>query len=133
MILGIGIDSVDMQRFIPWLSKPQWCSRIFTSQELEDITLSDQKALKRIASRFAVREAAFKAFTSLFSNTPPFLLWCKSISVLNHPNGQPFIVFNRSTIDQYLTIPFDTLAIHVSITHTRTSAQAFVIVEKISL
>lgn len=61
MIVGIGVDAVDVERFARVLERtPRTRQRLFTVEELAYAdTLADP--MPSLAARFAVREAAMKA------------------------------------------------------------------------
>lgn len=60
--LGIGIDSVDIERFTEWHTYPrQSLSRIFSDQEIDYCLECPTKSAERFAARFAAREAFLKA------------------------------------------------------------------------
>jgi holo-[acyl-carrier protein] synthase len=61
VVIGLGVDAVDIARFRETLERtPSMRRRLFTEEELElAATRSDDAAT--LAARFAVREAAMKA------------------------------------------------------------------------
>ena len=111
MIVGLGIDLVDMSRFSKSLEVPNFKQRIFS---LNESTLSPL----HLAGRFAAREAFFKAMgdQALFNY--------KDLEVVNEINGKPkFKFFN----DLYKYC--EDKSIHLSISHTSEYATAIVIIE----
>jgi holo-[acyl-carrier protein] synthase len=124
MILGIGVDSVEINRFSQWHTYSQEkLRRIFSSQEI-DYCLSNQSA-ERFAVRFAAREALYKALSYAFPNTKiPFLTLCASVSIIKR-DGLPHLMIHNN-----LGIDMSDLTLHLSLSHSRAIATAFVVIEK---
>ena len=131
MILGIGIDLVDVFRINKMLEKHpvQFAKRVLGKRELstyENILFSDvrskEKANRFIAKRLAAKEAVSKAFgTGLRS---PISL--KTIEVLNDNLGKPYVVL--SPLKDKTTLPYFK-KIHISLTDESNFAQAIAILE----
>ena len=128
MICGIGVDSVEIERFAGWSDYSlKKLSRIFSDEEIEYCLQQKNKISERFAVRFAAREALFKAFSYAFPNyTIPFLTLCARV-VICKKNGKPFIVL-RTNFSSF-AIDLRSYAIHLSWTHARKNATAFVIIE----
>lgn len=125
MIIGIGIDSVDIVRFSDWHAKSQnELLRIFHPEEIAYCLNIPAKAAERFAARFAAREAFFKAASDILENTP-FLTVCKNIWVKKLSSGKPILHVNWQLlgIEKQPTV-------HLSLTHAHTIATALVIIEK---
>lgn len=122
MILGIGIDSVEIARFAHWHNYNQkQLLRIYSQCEIDYCLASSVKSAERFAARFAAREALFKAYSFWqLDHTIPFLTFCKAITIIKK-NGAPVPILDRSLA------PCKAL---LSITHTATTATAFVILEQ---
>lgn len=119
MILGIGIDAVAIQRFTHWhaYSKTR-LSRLFSEQEIAYCLQEPAKSAERFAARFAAKEALYKALSQA-GLVVPFLTLCKTYEVVNTPNGP-----------RYSLSPHVHIKSHLSITHTKSDAYAFCILEK---
>lgn len=124
MIRGIGIDSVtvsEMQKIINRISEGA-LQRIFSKQEMNAAGTED--IAEYLATRFAVKEAAFKAAAHL-TNDKSFDL--RFVETLNLRDGCPYIkindrmkkLMNETKIDYF----------HVSITTEKDTVTAFVIAE----
>lgn len=125
MILGIGVDSVEINRFAQWntFSRTQLL-RIFSDEEINYCLQNNNNSAERFAARFAAREAFFKALSTSFPTLHiPFLTLCKQISIGKH-NNRPFIILKNSNITPL------SLTFHLSLTHTNSTATAFVIIEQ---
>ncbi len=111
MIIGIGIDLVDISRFSKSLEVPNFKQKIFSFGE------SNLSPL-HLAGRFAAREAFFKAMSD------QELFKYKDLEVINEKNGKPkFKFFND--LSKYC----NDKSIHLAITQTATHATAIVIIE----
>lgn len=83
MIVGIGVDVVDVSRFVAVMGRhPRLPDRLFTSRERvrHDGTPLDDTSL---AARFAAKEAVAKAL-----GVPPGMQW-HHCEVIAGPTGQP--------------------------------------------
>ncbi len=129
MIIGTGIDAVEVKRFVGWHTKPlSSLQRIFSDEEIAYCL--DNKALsaQRFAARFAAREAAYKALHALPAcQNIPFLTFTKAITVRKAPLGAPILIcdWNEFGITEPINITW-----HLSITHTDSLAIALVIAEQ---
>lgn len=122
MIIGIGVDAVDVVRFAQVLERtPRTRERLFTIEELDYAdTLADP--MPSLAARFAVREAVMKA---LGVGLGAFEF--HDISVSRSESGQPRIrqsgraaeLANRCGVERW----------QVSMSHTDQLAVAYVIAE----
>ena len=131
MILGIGIDLVDIFRINKILEKypEQFAKRVLGKRELgtyEKILFSDlrpkEKANRFIAKRFAAKEAVSKAFGTGLRGQVSF----KAIEVLNDKLGKPYVVL--SPLKDKATLPYFK-KIHISLTDENNFAQAIAILE----
>ena len=131
MILGVGIDLVDIFRIDKILEKypRQFANRVLGKRELgtyEKILFSDlrskEKANRFIAKRLAAKEAVSKAFGTGLRGQ----ISLKTIEVLNDNLGKPYIVF--SPLKDKITLPYFK-KIHISLTDENNFAQAIAILE----
>ena len=131
MILGVGIDLVDIFRIDKILEKypRQFAKRILGKRELgtyEKILFSDlrpkEKANRFIAKRLAAKEAVSKAFGTGLRGQ----ISLKTIEVLNDKLGKPYVVV--SPLKDKITLPYFK-KIHISLTDENNFAQAIAILE----
>ncbi len=131
MIHSIGIDSVEITRFLNVIALGPRLERIFSRAEINYCQSAElpQLQAERFAVRFAAREAIWKALSQYEPHhTIPFFTFCKSITITRKPNGAPEIHIDWQPLQKYLPHPFHpNFAIHLSLTHTKTIATAFVI------
>lgn len=114
MVVGLGIDLVEVARIKKAMENPRFVYKILTDRERE---YCGQNAM-RVAARWAAKEAIYKALG--VQN----LSWL-DLEVLPDELGAP-----RVTI---LNKHFDTrrLRLNVSLTHERSHAAAVAVVERI--
>lgn len=125
MILGIGIDSVAIGRFVTWHQHPKRVARIFSPEEITYCTSVPAKSAERFALRFAAREAVYKALCTAGLSCPPFLTLCKNIRVSTRG---PLTIKLLSA----LNTPQD-IQVLASGTHAENLATAIVIITKNTL
>ena len=123
MIKGLGIDAVEVNRFIAWTEYPHTkLARIFSQKEIDYCLSVPTKAPERLAAHFATREAFFKAISSAYpEHDIPFLTLCKKIELQANKLGAPVLQVDW----QGLQLPQS--FVHISITHTKTTATVVVI------
>jgi phosphopantetheine--protein transferase-like protein len=130
MIMGLGIDSVDIQRFSEWhtYSSAQ-LRRILSNQEIEHCKQNKLLSAQRFAARFAIREAFFKAWNSaLPENYIPFLTCCRSLSLTRNRHNAPLLQIDWAILGNNAPL-FTPL---VSLTHTASIATACIFLKNIS-
>lgn len=122
MILGIGTDIIEIDRIKSAVkNKPGFLERIFTDNEIKFLSQSSNR-IESIAGNFAVKEAVSKA---LGTGIRGFNF--KDIEVFRDDLGKP--VVNISENIKRL-INSKNYLFNVSISHNKTMAVAFVILEE---
>jgi len=118
MIIGIGIDLIEIERIKKACAKEAFLLRSFTSAEIECIGGREERA----AGNFAVKEAVSKAMGTGFRG-----MSLNEIEVLRDDLGKPFVrLYGRAgAMAEALGIA----RWHVSISNTKTLATAYVIGE----
>jgi holo-[acyl-carrier protein] synthase len=112
MIVGVGIDVVDINRFKQSLERtPSLKSKLFTEVERT-------KSIHSLAARFAAKEALIKAL-----NAENGFSWHEA-EVVNFEGGKPLFNFYGAVADLV-----DGASVHLSISHDAGVATAMVIVE----
>ena len=115
MIVGVGIDVVDVARFGSTLARtPAVRTRLFTEGELT-------RPLASLAARFAAKEALAKAL-----GAPAGLLWLDA-EVRSDETGRPSLVVSGSVAARAAELGVE--HIHVSLSHDAGIASAVVILE----
>lgn len=122
MILGIGTDIAKVQRFEKWVLNPEMIERFFNPIEIKE-TGSKAHLCEHYAARFAAKEAFSKA---LGTGIVGFEL--KDVFIENNSDGKPFLKVQKSAEKKVKEI-FGDCIIHVSLSHEKEYATAFVIIE----
>lgn len=117
MILGIGVDLVDLNR-MKELMDDRFIDRILSNDEkkLYNNLANEQIKIAFIGGRFAAKEAIFKA-VSKGSGRANF----KDFSILNDENGKPYVISEHFSLDEI---------VHITITHTKDHAISYCVIEK---
>jgi holo-[acyl-carrier protein] synthase len=131
MTLGIGIDAVPLEKCSDWLQNRHQLKRIFSEQEIAYCFKQSHLTLQRIAVRFAVREAFFKALsTAQIPCTVPFLTVCKLIEIQHSATGVPILYVDWKRITSNTQMSLNAVC---SLTHIPTIAIACVVITTATL
>jgi holo-[acyl-carrier protein] synthase len=125
VILGVGVDLVQVHRFARILNShhgSRLLQRVFSSEEREACESSGVR-VQSYAARFAAKEAVAKALGTGFARgVSP-----SQISVTGGERSRPEIVLTGPASDVAKAMGVGT--IHVSLTHTKEYACAFVVLD----
>lgn len=125
MILGIGIDTIDIDRFAEWHTySEKKLRRIFSPEEIEYCLQDIKKSAERFAVRFAAREALYKALSSFSLITIPFLTLCAHTTI-KKIGSRPVL-----ELSSFCGIDGSNFIVHLSLSHSRTQATAFVVLQR---
>jgi holo-[acyl-carrier protein] synthase len=120
MIVGIGVDVVDLARFERALSRtPKLKSRLFADAEL--VSGERVLALRSLAGRFAAKEALIKALGESAG-----IRW-HHMQVVSDGHGNPS--FRLSDAAAQVAADRGVTAVHLSMSHDAGVAIAYVIAE----
>ncbi len=125
MILGIGIDLVECDRFLDWSAFKK--QRIFTKKELEYADTDNANAEKHLANFWAAREACLKALGTGFGDNIAF----SDVSVIHDDAGKPELLIAGGAKTALKELAGGDAKIHLSITDQDDFSAAFVVIEKI--
>ncbi len=115
MIVGVGIDVVDVQRFAATLVRtPALRERLFTTSELT-------RPMASLAARFAAKEALAKAL-----GAPSGLQWTDA-EIDSDETGRPRLTMSGSVASRADQVGAS--HVHVSLSHDAGIASAIVILE----
>ena len=121
MILGIGTDIIEIDRISRAIDNtPMFLEKIFTKREIEQLTRSKLR-VESVAGNFAVKEAVSKA---LGTGVRGFNF--KDIEVLRDELGKPVVEVSDKIKE---LIKVNNYLFNVSISHNRSCAIAFVVLE----
>ncbi len=124
MILGIGTDIFDVERMKNRLEKePSFIDGIFTEKEINYCNQFKNKS-QRFAARYAAKEALLKALGTGWRNGITF----KDINISNDKLGKPSI--ELTGVAKQIADKLEVTSIHLSMSHTESLANAFVIINK---
>ena len=135
MILGIGTDIVLTERFNNWVTyAPQRLAKIFTPQELRDCSSDGVLIPEKLAARFAAKEAFYKAFSvalvqlGLTGKTFSLLFACPHVTITAGTWQVPVLKIDWAVFEKKIGANLPALSVHVSISHEKTAAIAFVVI-----
>ena len=115
MIVGVGIDVVDIGRFADSLRRtPALAERLFTDAER-------RRAVASLAARFAAKEALAKAL-----GAPNGMAW-HDAEILNEASGDPRFEIRRTVLAR--ADELGVRSVHVSLSHDAGIASAVVVLE----
>ncbi len=119
-IFSIGIDMVEIDRIERLINRygDNFIHRVFTETEIRYCSKRVNKG--SFAARFATKEAVFKATGLGLSKG---MSW-RDVEVVNDENGKPSVRLYGKTAELLAR-----RRIHLSLSHTKTTAVAMVIVE----
>lgn len=126
MILGIGIDLVEVERIARSLQKGDGFKNLVFSEEEQQLCDQKTKPFESYAARFAAKEAFLKALGTGMEITHEL----NQIEVLSSENGVPFIRLSNALSQLVkMQVSEQELKILVSLTHTQHQASAVVLLE----
>lgn len=127
MILGCGIDIVDIARFNHWHTKPiTQLKRCFSDEELSYCLEIPSKSAERFATRFAAKEAFYKAFCVWqHDRTYSLMTICNTVYVVKYAHSMPQLKVNWHE----LNVESEPIC-HVTLSHAKKCAVAYVLLEQ---
>ncbi len=125
MIQGIGVDLTEIKELkrLTETMGEAFTERTFTERERE-ASLKAADRWEYLASRFAAKEAVFKAIAHL---TGERTFDFREIETRNHEDGSPYVILPPELQKEIEAAGID--RIHISLTHEKEYACAFVIAE----
>ncbi len=124
MILGIGTDIVTIKRMEDGLRRfgRHFAEKILAEDELA-LLPDGGRAASFLAGRWAAKEACVKAMGTGFAKG----IGPRQIAVYNNAAGAPYLVLSGKALD--FCNELGAVRMHVSVSHDRLSAVAFVVFE----
>lgn len=124
MILGTGIDLAEVARIREAVERygRRFLERVFTPAEIAYVERKANR-YERYAARFAAKEAGMKALGTGWRRG---VRW-QDFEVRNQASGRPALLLHGAAAEYARQLGVE--RIHLSLTHTETMAQAFVILE----
>lgn len=121
MIIGTGIDIVEIDRIAKAASKERFIEKIYSKAEIAIFEACKCK-METVAGRFAAKEAVLKAFGCGLGDIP-----MRCIEILRAPSGQPVIELSGEALQKAEEL--GARHMHISISHSARYAVAQVIAE----
>lgn len=139
MILGVGTDIVEVSRFQSWAQAPESrLLKIFSVSELAQCKTSHgEYQPEKLAARFAVKEAFFKALSAMLCNlsytshTFSLLFACQHITITMNEWQVPVLIVDWRAFEEKIHQVLPKLQVHVSLSHENLMAVGFVVITKI--
>lgn len=122
MIIGIGTDIIEVERVAKAITKEAFKKKIFSDREIA--YCESQKKDESFAARFAAKEAFFKALGTGWRDG----MGITEVEILNDELGKPNIHLSGKAKEVFEQK--GATHVHVSLSHIKTQAAAFVIIEK---
>lgn len=122
MIIGIGFDLCDVSRIESLLQNERFLVRFFSSEEQDYINTRGPGKAASAAGCFAAKEALVKALGTGFDG-----ISLKDVTVLHGENGQPY--YELRGLARIRADNLGVSKIHLSLSHEKTMAGAFCILE----
>jgi holo-[acyl-carrier protein] synthase len=125
-VLGIGIDLVDVARIDKMLRRKgqRVIQKLLTEPEQAYVATLHAPA-RAIAARIAGKEAAYKALQSL---PDARAVGWQDLEILRHSDGRPMLRLHK--LAEQLAQTYGPLEVHLSLTHSETTAGAVAILLK---
>ena len=124
MIFGVGVDIAKVSRLEKWVTNPEMTARFFNQKEFGTFG-SKMAACEHYAARFAAKEAFGKAL-----GTGIFGFELTDIYIVNTESGKPELIVEGKAAE-ILKNKCGNSKIHVSLSHEKEFATAFVVIEQI--
>ncbi|MFN8309675.1 MAG: holo-ACP synthase [Chitinophagales bacterium] len=121
MIIGIGTDIIEVARVERAIAKEEFLRKVFSPREID--YCSKQNNAMSYAARFAAKEAFFKALGTGWREGMSIL----EVEILNNEIGKPDIHLSGRALEVFSNRGGKN--VHVSISHLKEMAAAFVVVE----
>lgn len=122
MIVGIGTDIVEVDRINKAMDRNiKFIEKVLSEEEMSLATNGHYKS-EFVAGRFAAKEAISKALGTGFRS-----FGFKDIIIKNDELGKPIVILKEKV--RKIAETYGNYKIHISITHERQNAIAFVIIE----
>lgn len=118
MIIGIGTDIIEISRVKKACEKQRFKEKCYTENEIVCIGSRTES----LAGNFAVKEAVSKALGTGFRG---FCL--RDVECLRDELGKPYVVLHGGALERFENIGGKNIL--VSISHSKSDAIAFVIIE----
>ena len=125
MIFGVGCDIVHISRFEKWVSNEAMLRRFFSPEEVDAAALfSKRRSCEYFAARFAAKESLGKALGTGLSG-----IRLADITVRKDSSGRPLFSLAGSVEQKFASVCGKNACAHLSISHEKEYAVAYVVIE----
>lgn len=126
MIVGIGVDAVDIDRVERMFADKgqRMLDRLFTPEELAYLQ-SKARPAQHLAVRLAAKEAAYKALSG--NDLARGIGW-REVEVVSRSDGAPELRLHGRAATRFAEL--GAASVHVSLTHSAATAVAVVVIER---
>jgi phosphopantetheine--protein transferase-like protein len=123
MILGIGVDSIEIARVASKClsTDSRFMEKMFTPHEVARSLRNVRSPYQHLAACFAAREAFFKATQVWYMRA--------NTSIAQRPSGEPYYVLTPRITEQLLQLYGAQPRVLVTLTHDEQYATAFAVCE----
>ena len=129
MIFGIGTDICQVNRFEKWLLSPQKEAMLKRFFNPEEICNEDTEKINELCQHYAARFAAKEAFgKALGTGIRDFSL--NEIYIKNDSMGKPVLMVQGNALKKLKELAGENAVLHVSLSHEKEYAVAFVTIER---
>jgi len=122
MIIGIGIDIIEIKRMEKWLDNSGLLERYFHQTEITLAFTRKNSAAQTLAARFAAKEALGKALGTGLTE-----ISLKDIIVKNEKNGKPELELFGTALEALKKSGAN--KVHLSLSHEKDNAIAMIVLE----
>lgn len=123
MIIGIGIDIIEISRVKEAIKRELFVRRVFTDNEQKYCNSRGAQCAASYAARFAGKEAVMKAFGTGLSGGS-----LQDIEIIPDDKGRPFVKLGGNFA--ILAEQLEVARIYISLTHAREYAAAQVVLTR---
>lgn len=122
MVIGVGCDIIEIKRVAKAIEREAFVQRVFAASEAAYCRSRGQQAAASFAARFAAKEAVLKALgTGLRGGE------LTEIAITNDALGKPQVKLSGYHLQ--LAQARGVARIHISLSHSRETAIAYVVME----
>ena len=121
MILGIGTDIIEVERVRKAIARQGFKEKVFSEREIAYCDKEERG--ERYAARYAAKEAFSKAMGTGWAADVDI----HSVEIINDEKGKPNIILSGKALDLFTGL--GGIRIHVSLSHIKETALAFVVIE----
>ena len=121
-MIKCGTDIIEIARIKDAIEKERFKERVYTEKEIEYCESKNVQKYQSYSGRFAVKEAIFKALSTLIKDK--YKIKWTDFEIINDKEGKPNVQINTDIIDKSLVNNID-----ISISHCKEYATAVCIIE----